>query len=91
MNSSDDIEIEPQVPLVDEENATGLKQMPTPEQGNLETNDPIVHDDNQNRRSSSDTNEQEGNEVTLQTPPPSYSMLKQEAILVEKLDINGKK
>lgn len=91
MSSSNDIESDSKVPLVNEEKFTDLKEMSNQEQTKLETNEPSYHDDNQNTQKSSDTNECKENEVTLQTPPPTYSMSKHDPMLVDKLETNGKR
>ena len=76
MNSSEDIESEPQVEssVIEEQN----------EQTNINETSSETHDEEAgliiDNQSSS----------ILQAPPPSYSELKQEAISVEKQDISGK-
>ena len=84
MSSSNDTEKEIQVPLVNNDTLTELKQMSDCDKMKLDNEKASIHDANQDSSNPSGTNE-----VILQTPPPTYSTCKQDSILVDKLETNG--
>ena len=93
MNSSENIQEELQeAPLTGTEtknNANENDTVTNPNLDKVDTNEPHVDDSNASQRLPDSQNEIEEIETTLQTPPPSYSALKEEAVMVEKSDISG--